>query len=208
MTCQFQISITGDSSKKNQNYLTPGTYITPNFFFFSYIIFFNRLSLPLAPYCFRVSGNSWNFCFPLDLTQTNTKKKIYRTEEERIFILLVLVLSFSQKLSRENLTKRMDSSPVNWEALDALIIDFAKSEKLIEDSSPPSPPSLTSSSLSSSSYHSRLIIRQIRRSLEAGDIDVAIDLIRAHAPFVLDDHRLLFRIQKQVNFLILSIFYQ
>ncbi|OMO56684.1 hypothetical protein CCACVL1_26345 [Corchorus capsularis] len=94
----------------------------------------------------------------------------------------------------------MDSAPVNWEALDALIIDFAKSEKLIEVSSPPSSPSLTSPSspsLSSSSYHSRLIIRQIRRSLEAGDIDAAIDLLRAHAPFVLDDHRLLFRLQKQ-----------
>ncbi|XVF15577.1 hypothetical protein REPUB_Repub09cG0166300 [Reevesia pubescens] len=89
----------------------------------------------------------------------------------------------------------MDSSPVNWEALDALIIDFAKSENLIEDSSPPSSP--PSPSLSSSSYHSRLIIRQIRRSFEAGDIDAAIDLFRAHAPFVLDDQRLLFRLQKQ-----------
>jgi hypothetical protein len=99
---------------------------------------------------------------------------------------------------------------VNWEALDALIIDFAKSENLIEDSfsasSPPSSPSSSSScsyssssSLSSSSYHSRLIIWKIRRSLEAGDIDAAIDLLRAHAPFVLDDHRLLFRLQKQVS---------
>ncbi|KAL3526767.1 hypothetical protein ACH5RR_011423 [Cinchona calisaya] len=87
----------------------------------------------------------------------------------------------------------MDSTPVNWEALDALVIDFAKSENLIEDSTPsPSP-----SSSSSSSYHSRLLIRQIRRSLEAGDIDVALDLLRVHAPFALDDHRLLFRLQKQ-----------
>ncbi|XWS41933.1 hypothetical protein CRYUN_Cryun17cG0124800 [Craigia yunnanensis] len=91
----------------------------------------------------------------------------------------------------------MDSSLVNWGALDALIIDFAKSENLIEDSSPSSSPSLTSSSLSSSSYHSRLIICQIRRSLEAGNIDAAIDLLRAHAPFVLEDHRFLFRLQKQ-----------
>ncbi|KAK6258508.1 hypothetical protein SCA6_012982 [Theobroma cacao] len=94
----------------------------------------------------------------------------------------------------------MDSSPVNWEALDALILDFAKSENLIEDSSPPSSPSLTSPSspsLSSSSYRSRLIIRQIRRLLEAGDIDAAIDLLGAHAPFILDDHRFLFRLQKQ-----------
>ncbi|XP_040370908.1 uncharacterized protein LOC112187727 isoform X3 [Rosa chinensis] len=96
----------------------------------------------------------------------------------------------------------MDSMPINWEALDALIIDFAKSENLIEDSfssppSSPSPSSSSSSSVSSSSYHSRLIIRQIRRSLEAGDIDAAVDLLRSHAPFILDDHRLLFRLQKQ-----------
>ncbi|GLU20002.1 hypothetical protein SLE2022_362200 [Rubroshorea leprosula] len=91
----------------------------------------------------------------------------------------------------------MDSAPVNWEALDALIIDFAKSENLIEDSfsSSPSPPS--SPSFSSSSYHSRLIIRQIRRSVEAGDIDAAVDLLRTHAPFILDNRHLLFRLQKQ-----------
>ncbi|KAE8707061.1 C-terminal LisH motif isoform 2 [Hibiscus syriacus] len=84
----------------------------------------------------------------------------------------------------------MNSWPVNWEALDALIIDFAKSENLIDDSSPPSSPSL------SSSYHSRLIIRQIRRSLHVGNIDTAIDLLRVHAPFVLEDQRLLSRLQK------------
>ncbi|XP_027075146.1 uncharacterized protein [Coffea arabica] len=89
----------------------------------------------------------------------------------------------------------MESMPVNWEALDALVIDFAKSENLIEDSTPSSSPSSSLSSLSS--YHSRLLIRQIRRSLEAGDIDVALDLLRLHAPFALDDHRLLFRLQKQ-----------
>ncbi|GKU98983.1 hypothetical protein SLEP1_g11907 [Rubroshorea leprosula] len=91
----------------------------------------------------------------------------------------------------------MDSAPVNWEALDALIIDFAKSENLIEDSfsSSPSPPS--SPSFSSSSYHSRLIIRQIRRSVEAGDIDAAVDLLRTHAPSILDNRHLLFRLQKQ-----------
>lgn len=96
---------------------------------------------------------------------------------------------------------------MNWEALDDLVIDFAKSENLIEDSfSSPSPLSSPSpsSSVSSSSYQSRLIIRQIRRCLEAGDIDSAIDLLRTHAPFVLDDHRLLFRLQKQVYFYICS----
>ncbi|XP_042961963.1 uncharacterized protein LOC122296389 isoform X1 [Carya illinoinensis] len=100
----------------------------------------------------------------------------------------------------------MDSTPVNWEALDALIIDFAQSENLIEgllcSSSPPSSPassssSSSSSSLSTSSYHSRLIIWKIRRSLEAGDIDTAMDFLRAHAPSILDDRRLLFQLQKQ-----------
>uniref|UniRef100_A0A2P2LJG1 Uncharacterized protein LOC8262870 isoform X2 n=1 Tax=Rhizophora mucronata TaxID=61149 RepID=A0A2P2LJG1_RHIMU len=95
----------------------------------------------------------------------------------------------------------MESTPVNWEALDSLVVDFAKSENLIEDTvsspSPLSSPSPSSSSVSSSSYHSRLVLRKIRRCLEAGDIDSAIDLIGAHAPFILDDHRLLFRLQKQ-----------
>lgn len=95
----------------------------------------------------------------------------------------------------------MESMAVNWEALDALVIDFAKSENLIEVSTPPASPSPLSSpspSSSSSSYHSRLLIWQIRRSLESGEIDVVLDLLRAHAPFALDDHRLLFRLQKQV----------
>ncbi|KAI8542175.1 hypothetical protein RHMOL_Rhmol08G0118400 [Rhododendron molle] len=90
----------------------------------------------------------------------------------------------------------MESMPVNWEALDALVIDFAKSENLIDDSGVSSSSS-PSSSPSSSSYHSRLLIRQVRRLLEAGDMDAALDLLRAHAPSVLDDHRLLFRLQKQ-----------
>lgn len=78
---------------------------------------------------------------------------------------------------------------MNWEALDALVIEFAKSDNLIEES--------LSSPSSSSSYKSRLLIRQIRRLLESGNVDSAIDLLRLHAPFVLDDHRLLFRLQKQ-----------
>lgn len=100
---------------------------------------------------------------------------------------------------------------MNWEALDALIIEFAKSENLVIDdssfsSSPPSspsssslspPPSSSSSSSSSSSYQSRLLIRQIRLLIESGDIDSALDLLRLHAPFILNDHRLLFCLQKQ-----------
>ncbi|XP_026455829.1 uncharacterized protein LOC113356814 isoform X2 [Papaver somniferum] len=84
----------------------------------------------------------------------------------------------------------MDSTPVNWDTLDSLIINFAKSENLLEDCT-------ESSSPSSSGYHSRLVIRQIRKFIEIGDIDSSISLLRIHAPFVLDDHRLLFRLQKQ-----------
>lgn len=96
----------------------------------------------------------------------------------------------------------MESLPVNWETLDNLVVDFAKSENLIEDSasSPSSSAFIPSSSpSSSSSYHSRLIIRQIRRSLESGDIDAAMDLLQIHAPSILLDHKILFRLQKQVN---------
>ncbi|KAK4260072.1 hypothetical protein QN277_003240 [Acacia crassicarpa] len=91
----------------------------------------------------------------------------------------------------------MESMSVNWETLDNLVIDFAKSENLIEDS--PSSTAFTSSSSpsSSSSYHSRLIIRQFRRSLESGDIDAAMDLLQIHAPSILLDHKILFRLQKQ-----------
>ncbi|CAI9763296.1 unnamed protein product [Fraxinus pennsylvanica] len=85
----------------------------------------------------------------------------------------------------------MESIAVNWEALDALVTDFAKSEQLIEDAqSPLLSPSTTT-------FASRLLIRQIRRLLESGEIDSAINLLRVHAPSVLDDHRLLFRLQKQ-----------
>ncbi|XP_073265592.1 uncharacterized protein [Populus alba] len=93
----------------------------------------------------------------------------------------------------------MDSTPVNWEALDRLILDFAKSENLIDDSASTSIISSPSSSPPSfsSSYQSRFIIRQIRRFLESGDIDSSLHLLRSHAPFILDDHRLLFRLQKQ-----------
>ncbi|XP_078165153.1 ran-binding protein in the microtubule-organising centre protein [Carex rostrata] len=111
----------------------------------------------------------------------------------------------------------MDSAPVNWEALDSLVLSFAKSEHLIQSeetsttianpkpSSPPlspesaSSPSTSSShcSSSSSSFQSRVIIRQIRRCVESGDIDAALEQLRLHIPVVLDDHRILFRLQKQ-----------
>lgn len=97
----------------------------------------------------------------------------------------------------------MESTPVNWEALDALVIEFAKTENLIEASSTTS--SAPSPSPSSSSYQSRLVIRQIRRSLESGAVDAAVDLLGFHAPSILSDHRILFRLQKQVSHLSFSL---
>ncbi|WOL01120.1 hypothetical protein Cni_G09834 [Canna indica] len=96
----------------------------------------------------------------------------------------------------------MDSIPVNWDALDSLVIDFAKSERLLfpddlSSSPPASPPVSPSSSSSSSSYRSRLLIRQIRRSVEAGDVDAAIHQLRLHVPALLDDRRIVFWLQKQ-----------
>ncbi|KAK4760892.1 hypothetical protein SAY87_005785 [Trapa incisa] len=97
----------------------------------------------------------------------------------------------------------MDTTPVNWESLDALVVDFARSENLIEDSSavstfpPSSPSSIPCSISSSSSYQSRLVNLQIRRSLEVGDMDAAIELLRSRAPSILEDRRILFRLQKQ-----------
>jgi len=107
--------------------------------------------------------------------------------------------------------------PVNWDALDALVLDFARSDRLVvpphadaADATCPSPPSSpssctttatssvpSSSSSSSSSYRSRLLILCARRALEAGDVDAALALLRAHAPAALADHRLLFHLHKQ-----------
>ncbi|CAL4916438.1 unnamed protein product [Urochloa decumbens] len=107
--------------------------------------------------------------------------------------------------------------PVNWDALDGLVLDFARSDRLVvpppaspaapADAAGPSPPSSPSSSTttatsaapssSSSSYRSRLLIHRARRALEAGDVDAALALLRAHAPAALADHRLLFHLHKQ-----------
>uniref|UniRef100_C6JRY8 CTLH domain-containing protein n=1 Tax=Sorghum bicolor TaxID=4558 RepID=C6JRY8_SORBI len=107
--------------------------------------------------------------------------------------------------------------PVNWDALDALILDFTRSDRLVAPlpaapaSASPSPPSSpssstttvtssapsSSSSSSPSSYRSRLLIRCARRALELGDVDAALALLRAHAPAALADHRLLFFLHKQ-----------
>uniref|UniRef100_A0A0E0IRJ8 CTLH domain-containing protein n=2 Tax=Oryza nivara TaxID=4536 RepID=A0A0E0IRJ8_ORYNI len=98
------------------------------------------------------------------------------------------------------------SPPVNWDALDALVLDFARSDRLLLPPASPSPPSSPSSSSTttssstpspSSSYRSRLLIRRARTALEEGDVDAALALLRAHAPAALLDHRLLFHLHKQ-----------
>ena len=99
--------------------------------------------------------------------------------------------------------ERMDSCPVNWETLDSLVMDLARSDNLVEDL--PSSPSTASSSVSS--YNFRLLVRRVRYFLEKGEIDEAINLLRIHAPAVLSDHRLLFRLQKQVIELRIIVFY-
>ncbi|XP_042385294.1 uncharacterized protein LOC121976936 isoform X1 [Zingiber officinale] len=91
----------------------------------------------------------------------------------------------------------MDSVPVNWDALDSLVIDFAKSERLLFPDDPASPPLSPCSSSASSSYRSRRLIRQICRCIEAGEVDAAVDLLRRHVPALLDDRRILFWLQKQ-----------
>ncbi|XP_006662311.3 uncharacterized protein LOC102722149 [Oryza brachyantha] len=100
--------------------------------------------------------------------------------------------------------------PVNWDALDALVLNYARSDRLLlfPRASSPSPPSSPSSSstttatsssapCSSSSYRSRILIRRARSALEEGDVDAALALLRAYAPGALLDHRLLFHLHKQ-----------
>uniref|UniRef100_A0A0D3HD47 CTLH domain-containing protein n=1 Tax=Oryza barthii TaxID=65489 RepID=A0A0D3HD47_9ORYZ len=107
-------------------------------------------------------------------------------------------------------TPTQSSPPVNWDALDALVLDFARSDRLLLPPASPSPPSSPSSSSTttatsssssapspSSSYRSRLLIRRARTALEEGDVDAALALLRAHAPAALLDHRLLFHLHKQ-----------
>ena len=82
----------------------------------------------------------------------------------------------------------MDAQPVNWNALDELVVDYLDHEHLVEStedglSVPPSP---------------RDIIHVIRLLVEAGCITEALHLMHQHVPMVLEDQRLLFRLHKQV----------
>jgi len=101
--------------------------------------------------------------------------------------------------------EEIEGTPVNWVALDALVLDYAKSERLLldHDNGVHSPsPSTTSSSSSSSSNSSssnsiREVIERIRKLTEEGNIDQVFSLLALHASAVLDDQHLVFRLQKQ-----------
>lgn len=103
--------------------------------------------------------------------------------------------------------KEIERTPVNWFALDALVLDYAKSERLLldHDNGAHSPsPSTTSCSSSSSSFNSssssnciREVIEATRKLIEEGSIDQVFSLLSLHAPAVLDDQHLVFRLQKQ-----------
>lgn len=76
--------------------------------------------------------------------------------------------------------------PVNWTALDALVLDYAEAEQL-----------LVGSDKHMNSYVLRSTIGHIRRLIEQGAIGEALDMLQLHAPSVLQDQRLLFRLHKQ-----------
>lgn len=76
--------------------------------------------------------------------------------------------------------------PVNWNALDALVIDYAETEQL-----------LLGSDKSLSSFVLRSTISHIRRLIEEGSINEALELLQRQAPSVLQDQKLLFRLHKQ-----------
>lgn len=103
--------------------------------------------------------------------------------------------------------EEIERTPVNWVALDALVLDYAKSERLLldHDNGAHSPStSTTSCCSSSSSFNSssssnciRGVIEATRKLIEEGSIDQVFSLLSLHAPAVLDDQHLVFRLQKQ-----------
>ena len=82
----------------------------------------------------------------------------------------------------------MDSASVNWNALDSLVLDYTQVEQLLLDSG-----------TTSDNFLVRGTIANIRRLIEEGSISEALQLIEQHAPSVLQDQRLLFRLHKQVS---------
>ncbi|KAH7446944.1 hypothetical protein KP509_01G083400 [Ceratopteris richardii] len=79
-----------------------------------------------------------------------------------------------------------ENVPVNWNALDALVLDYAENEQL-----------LLGSEKCLESFMLRSTVNHVRGLIEQGSIDEALDLIQRHAPCVLQDQRLLFRLHKQ-----------
>ncbi|KAL3689657.1 hypothetical protein R1sor_015966 [Riccia sorocarpa] len=77
----------------------------------------------------------------------------------------------------------MDSQLVNWGVLDALVLNYAEEEQLLD----------------SENYEGadRRLIELIRGLIETGRIAEALDVINQSAPTLLEDPHLLFRLQKQ-----------
>eukprot|EP00250_Pteridium_aquilinum_P000798 c10963_g1_i1 orf=536-2674(-) len=80
----------------------------------------------------------------------------------------------------------IEKVPVNWNALDALVLDYAEAEQL-----------LVGSEKNMTSFVLRSTISHIRRLVEQGSISEALDLLQLHAPSALQDQRLLFQLHKQ-----------
>ncbi|KAL2631744.1 hypothetical protein R1flu_016430 [Riccia fluitans] len=77
----------------------------------------------------------------------------------------------------------MDSQLVNWGRLDALVLNYAEEEQLLD----------------SENYEGadRRLIELIRGLIETGRIAEAVDVINQSAPTLLEDPHLLFRLEKQ-----------
>jgi hypothetical protein len=89
----------------------------------------------------------------------------------------------------------VDCATVNWNALDSLVLEYIKVEQLLIDCGK-----------NSEDFVIRGTIANIRGLIERGSITEALQLIEQHAPSVLQDQRLLFRLHKQVM-IYLSNFY-
>ncbi|KAL2641796.1 hypothetical protein R1flu_009383 [Riccia fluitans] len=79
----------------------------------------------------------------------------------------------------------MDSQLVNWGRLDALVLNYAEEEQLLD----------------SENYEGadRRLIELIRGLIETGRIAEAVDVINQSAPTLLEDPHLLFRLEKQAR---------
>lgn len=86
----------------------------------------------------------------------------------------------------------MDTQAVNWGALDALVLDYLDQERLLVEDSDDNP------LIGPHPHNVRETISLIRALIEAGYIPESLHLLHQHAPMVLEDQRLLFRLYKQV----------